>query len=79
MPIVIAHGQPKSGSTFLYMAGTILTEMTNNVEYYSFAESVAGPDFKTFQNEVSADYLENLAQRVPANKTLIFKTHGGDD
>ena len=76
MPIVIAHGQPKSGSTFLYTAGTILTEMTNNVEFHSFAKSVGGPDFKTFQAEVSADYLENLARRVPANKTLIFKTHG---
>ncbi len=75
MPIVIAHGQPKSGSTFLYMTALELATMANGQEYNSFRDERLGPGFPDFHPEVTRETVDRIARDIAPHEYLILKTH----
>lgn len=75
MTLVIAHGQPKSGSTFLYMAALEIAQKINDEEFYNFKNRVFGEGFPTFVNEMTADFLLDAEARIPSGSMFLIKTH----
>ncbi len=76
MTVVIAHGQPKSGSTFLYMTAMEIAQNVNSEEFYTYKNRVLGEDFPTFVDEITADFVLDLDNRIPRHQMFIIKTHG---
>lgn len=76
MPVVIAHGQPKSGSTFLYMTAIEIAQRVNNEEFYTFKNRVLGEDLPTYIHELSAEFILDVNNAVGEDKLFIIKTHG---
>ncbi len=76
MPIVVAHGQPKSGSTFLWATALELSSIANGQEYYSFKDSRLGKDFSGFHANVTADLVESVARQIDPGDYIVLKTHG---
>ena len=74
--IVIAHGQPKSGSTFLYMTAQAIAEHVNGEGFHPFMYRVLGSNFNAFQNEVPASLIVHVDKAVGPERMFIIKTHG---
>jgi hypothetical protein len=75
MPVVIAHGQPKSGSTFLFGAAVELRNMVDGDTIYQALKLALGEDANAFENEIDAALVKHLLARA-GHKTLVIKTHG---
>ncbi len=75
MPIVLAHGQPKSGSTFLYIAALEMAALANGEEYYRFRNARLGDDFVDFQPSVTPALVDYVADRIRPNEYIVLKTH----
>ncbi len=76
MPVVIAHGQPKSGSTSLYVSALELAALANGEEYYTFRNARLGDDFVDFQPVVTRETVERVAAEIGPGEFIILKTHG---
>ncbi len=76
MPIIIAHGQPKSGSTFLWSASLALSSIVNGQEYYAFVHERLGDEIAGFQANISASVIETVASRIDPADYVVLKTHG---
>lgn len=74
MPVIIAHGQPKSGSTFLFATAYRLTEFLNRQEFYGFFEKRLGKDADVFANKVDRPMIERMIDAA-GGYTLLVKTH----
>lgn len=73
MPVIIAHGQPKSGSTFLYETAIALRSTIDRDEFYTAHAQCMG-DVPVFHDHVSADLVRAFLEGA-GQKTLIIKTH----
>jgi hypothetical protein len=74
MPVFIAHGQPKSGSTFLFQASVELRNLIDGSNFYAELRNAIG-DAAAFQAQVNRAMVERLLQKA-GRKTLVIKTHG---
>jgi hypothetical protein len=75
MPVIIAHGQPKSGSTFLFATATELRSLIDGDNYYAAMKAALGSDAQAFQARLDAAYVRDVLARA-GKKTLVLKTHG---
>lgn len=75
MPVVLAHGQPKSGSTFLFAASTELRDLVDGDNYYAAMKDCLGPDAQAFHAKPDAEYVREVLAKA-RQKTLVIKTHG---
>ncbi len=75
MPVIIAHGQPKSGSTFLFAAATELRTLIDGDNYYAAMKRALGDSAQAFQAKLDAQYVREVLQKA-GRKTLVLKTHG---
>lgn len=74
MPVIIAHGQPKSGSTFLFAAATELCDLINGENIYVTLESCMGAGAPIFHSKLDAQLVEDMLIKA-RDKTLVIKTH----
>lgn len=75
MTVVIAHGQPKSGSTFLYMTSIEIANLVNDEDYYRLHARLFGEDFPSFMNELPVSLLHEIDKKVGPDRIFILKTH----
>ena len=76
MPVIIAHGQPKSGSTFLFAAATELRGLLDGDNYYAAMKQALGDDVNAFQVRLDEPFVRDVLHKA-GGKTLVLKTHGG--
>lgn len=75
MPIVIAHGQPKSGSTFLYVTALEIAALANGEEYYRFRTARLGKDFQDFRPSIEPELIHEVSGMIDPKDYIILKTH----
>jgi len=73
--LVIAHGQPKSGSTFLYATACVIAEIINQEEYYNFRNRVLGREFPAFHNSLPRELLIDVSKTIGPHRMFVVKTH----
>ncbi len=77
MPLIIAHGVPKSGSTFLFQVAKDVAEAINGVSHYEakkiFFPGMEAPDFVAEPTEA---FIDSLVERLPRGAAHVVKTHG---
>jgi hypothetical protein len=77
MSLVVAHGVPKSGSTFLYQVAKDITEAINGFSHYEaknrFFPGMEVPDFVAQPEDA---FVDSLLERLPPGAAFVFKTHG---
>ena len=82
MTVYIAQGQPKSGSTFVFMAALAMAEQINQCEYYTFKSRIFGDrvdEFPDFYDTIFEEQLDAAMELVPEDKVFLMKTHMGYD
>ncbi|MCA0873458.1 hypothetical protein LCL97_21720 [Seohaeicola saemankumensis] len=75
MTVVIAHGQPKSGSTFLYMTALEVVQIVNREEFYTFKDRVLGANTPTFVDKLTAETILEIDEKLAPGQTFVLKTH----
>lgn len=75
MPLILAHGQPKSGSTFLFAVATTLRSRVDHDSYYEAMKSALGADSDAFRARLDGDTVRGVLAKA-GRKTLVLKTHG---
>ena len=78
MPVIIAHGQPKSGSTFLFETAKELREIRDGDDHKLALRECLGPRFHPFQPRIDRPLLEDILAKA-GDRTLVIKTHGALD
>lgn len=77
--IIIAHGMPKSGSTFLYQVLGDLSYIHNNADAREVRErylSKPADHYQDFYLTIDDDVLKEVVERIPADVFYVIKTHG---
>lgn len=75
MPIVIAHGQPKSGSTFLYMCALEASNYINQKDFHSFRKERLGAEFPAFVDDINSELISKIDRAISPNEVFVIKTH----
>jgi hypothetical protein len=75
MPVFISHGQPKSGSTFLFQASIELRNVVDGGNFYTELKNALGDATAAFQDRIDRALIERLLETA-GSKTLTIKTHG---
>jgi hypothetical protein len=80
MPLIIAHGEPKSGSSFLAQIAFGAARLANGPSTQIRAEikrsGVITPRFE-FSSNITDDFARRLAAAIPPNRYYVLRTHGG--
>lgn len=78
MKLILAHSQPKSGSTFLFEVARAITEMQNGQPQFAIETTVLPPTRPNafFVGDVSDTLSEAMLTSSPADAPWIIKTHG---
>lgn len=74
MPVIIAHGQPKSGSTFLFRTVCEAISQVEGQEFYSLWASLMGQGVNVYFETVTPEDLGRLTERA-GERTVVIKTH----
>ncbi|SHO62319.1 Glycosyltransferase involved in cell wall bisynthesis [Pseudoxanthobacter soli DSM 19599] len=77
--IIIAHGMPKSGSTFLYQVLGDLSYIHNNADAREIREkylSKPADHYQDFYLTIDDEVLKEVVERIPADVFYVIKTHG---
>ena len=75
MTVVIAHGQPKSGSTFLYSTAVEICRFVNGEDFHRFRTRVLGEDMPAFTQNITADFLLSIDDKIGPDRMFVVKTH----
>ncbi|NAZ38125.1 hypothetical protein [Rubellimicrobium sp. CFH 75288] len=75
MPLIIAHGQPKSGSTFLFQAAVALRDRVDGTELYAVLRRLLGQNASVFYDHIPLERVQTILEAA-GPETLIIKTHG---
>jgi len=78
MPLILAHGQPKSGSTFLFEIAKWAVAHANGFPPGEFAEkfSLEPRLAQLYIEQPTADIVDAIEERLPEGKYYVIKTHG---
>ncbi len=76
MTLVVAHGQPKSGSTFAYFAALKIADHVNGTPFEEFGRELLGDEFRAFIHEVPKDALIEIEQKLGDGQMFVIKSHG---
>ncbi|WP_420393070.1 hypothetical protein [Acuticoccus sp.] len=82
MPIVFAHGQPKSGSTFLFQVARRAASLQDRLGERELRQALSdalGEPWRDFQQTVDRALIDRLRARIPPRLTVVIKTHGDLD
>jgi hypothetical protein len=77
--LILAHGQPKSGSTFLFQIASGAADLENRVERKDLYDIVAKttkilpPEFVPMLKD---EMVDSLMAAVPQSLSLVLKVHG---
>ncbi|MEM8854846.1 MAG: hypothetical protein AAGD34_14180 [Pseudomonadota bacterium] len=82
MPVILAHGQPKSGSSFLFQVAQHAAELNNRkptgVLRSELREKLDG-DWANYRETVDAAYLRSVLSVLPPHEVAVVKTHAALD
>jgi hypothetical protein len=77
MTLVIAHGVPKSGSTFIYQIAKDALAAINGFSHREAKERFfPGESVPDFVPQPTDEIIERLSGRLPAGSIFVIKTHG---
>jgi hypothetical protein len=77
MPLIIAHGLPKSGSTFLYQVAKEAVAAGNGLEHYAAKEKFfPGMEVPDYVPNPTDDVIAPILATLPPNASYVLKTHG---
>ncbi len=77
MPLIIAHGLPKSGSTFLYQVTKEIAAQINGFSHYKGKEVFfPGMNVPDFVQDPTDEFVDSLLARLPPGAAFVVKTHG---
>jgi hypothetical protein len=77
MPLVVAHGLPKSGSTFLYNVAREAAAIANGTTHYKSKEAFFGKgQMPDFIYELTDDVVDRILRELPEGAFFVLKTHG---
>jgi hypothetical protein len=76
MTLVIAHGQPKSGSSYLFQIAKGAAECANGERHKTTREKYLGTEMVGGVDVVTDDMLDRLTSAIPADVHYTVKTHG---
>ncbi|HEY5236832.1 MAG TPA: hypothetical protein VIJ62_00505 [Rhizomicrobium sp.] len=79
MPLVLSHGQGKSGSSFLFQAALLAAETANGMRQKLFGERhfPPGVSVEHYVDTVTDEYAERLLNAIPQGAYYVVKNHGG--
>lgn len=77
MALIISHGVPKSGSTFLFqVAKDVATSVNGFPHYKAKARFFPGMDVPDYVDQPADSLIEALLGRLPPGAPYALKTHG---
>ncbi len=77
MALLIAHGLPKSGSTFLFQVAKDVAASINGLSHYQAkAAFFPGMDVPDFVQQPDDEFIRHLVERLPRGAAYVVKTHG---
>ena len=77
--IILAHGMPKSGSTFLYQVIRDLAEIHNGASSYEIRErylSTSPINHEDFYTTIDDETLIDAMKHIPDDVLYVIKSHG---
>jgi hypothetical protein len=79
MPLIISHGQGKSGSSFLFQAAQLAAETANGMRQKLLGERhfPPGVPVEHYVGTVTDEYAERLLNAIPQGAYYVVKNHGG--
>jgi len=78
MPLILAHGMPKSGSTFLAQVAIWAAAYGNGFGPSEFKKKFlgVGDTARNFVVEPTDDLIDDIERQLPEGKFHVLKTHG---
>ncbi len=78
MPLILAHGQPKSGSSFLFQIAKGAAERANGMSLRTLRKRYLAdvlPENSDFVNVVTEEIVSGTLRALPHNLICVIKTH----
>jgi|HubBroStandDraft_6_1064221.scaffolds.fasta_scaffold219348_3 hypothetical protein len=78
MPLILAHGQPKSASTFLFETARWAIGRHNGLRWPEFAKKIGlGSEYTlNYVEQPTDEILDAIGARLPEDGYYVLKTHG---
>jgi len=78
MPLILAHGQPKSASTFLFETARWAIGRHNGLRWPEFGKKIGlGPEYTlNYVEQPTDEILDVIGARLPEDGYYVLKTHG---
>jgi hypothetical protein len=77
MALIISHGVPKSGSTFLFqVAKDVATSINGFPHYKAKARFFPGMEVPDYVDQPADELIESLLEHLPPGAPYVLKTHG---
>ncbi len=82
MTLILSHGQPKSGSTFLFQSARLAVDTANGMDLGTFRDRFFSShpflkdDHRNFINDATDDIIERLLAAIPPEYYYLIKLHG---
>ena len=78
MPLIIAHGQPKSGSTFLWQIAIAAAACANGSPQHQYRKTIFPPEVEPpdFVPQPTDEIIDTINGHLPDGKYYVLKTHG---
>jgi hypothetical protein len=78
VPLIIAHGQAKSGSTFLWQIAVAAAARANGLPQHQYRKTIFpdGVETHDFATQPTDEIIMTIEKYLPDEKFYVLKTHG---